>query len=392
MRIAYIELDYHSENLISFCKAFQNSSEDISIFTTERVYKDVISEGDFTSTHWHIMRDESINKFLHNYLSDINSHDIIFFATIESCFYAYSSLKFKPISILRIHMLNSFFNRRKSMSFPANFRELIDWIYYVLNNLIIEKENLHLKRILNRINYFTLTHHNIDCHFRSEHPEQIKKLLPIIPLSVFDTRYLKQPDAEKIYFTIPGNIDLQRRDYLLALNVFKNISPFIKKKTQLILLGKPIGYAGRKIIKEFIRLQTKLLSIKFYTDTVPQKEFNNQMMLTDVILSPLNTESKYKIYREKYGYTKISGNYTDIIRYGKPSIIPVSVPIEDHLKGIIDTYNSKEDLEKILLSYINGDLLNTRSQNILPALKEFSPEKVRDKTVTIFSSVLESKS
>ncbi|TAL63222.1 MAG: hypothetical protein EPN85_00695 [Bacteroidetes bacterium] len=390
MRIAVIELDYHSENLISFCKAFQDAQEEIAVFTTLKVYQDVISEGNFSSFRWHLMQEngQTTQKFIQEHLSIINQHDILFFATVESQYYAYSSCEFHPITVLRIHMINSFFYRWQNISPPKNLRDFFDFLHYIFKNLIKERESHHLKIFLKRMDYLTLTHEQIDFCHRTKLLSEGYQVLPVIPLAVFDKKYYKQEITHTLYLTIPGNVDTHRRDYKMVIGIFEKMIPHLKRPVQLTILGRPIGIRGRNILKRFSQMKTKYFILKSYSAEVPQYEFNQIMLLTDVILGPLQLESQYKIFNEQYGSTKISGNYTDIIRYGKPSILPASVPVEKVLLPLVDLYSSPEELQTILLFYLQGNRLTIRKQQMFTALENFTSEKVKKQIVDIFSSLI----
>ena len=105
------------------------------------------------------------------------------------------------------------------------------------------------------------------------------------------------------------------------------------------------------------------------------------MRNTDLLVSPIILDTRYKIYREKYGFTKISGVEADVIRYGVPAIIPSKYPLEENLRHLIDGYDSLESLSDLLLKYINGDLLNQRRNDFRQVTELYRPEKVREKLI-----------
>ena len=172
------------------------------------------------------------------------------------------------------------------------------------------------------------------------------------------------------------------------LSAWKQIIPKLEKKVELVFLGKIKGIYGKRIVHAFQNLQSNRVTFKSYLTRVQQLEFNNVMGNTDLLVSPIILNTRYKIYREKYGFTKIAGIETDVIRYGIPAIIPSGYPLDKNLRQVIDGYDTPEGLSELLLKYINGDLLNEAKDNAAKVVKVYKAEKVRRGLISFFENNL----
>ena len=155
MKIAVIELDYHAECLNSFCKAFKDSGEQISLYTNEDIYQD-LSKEDYANKFQWIVKDAktSVKIFLNTELSAINQHDIVFFTTVESSFHAFANVDFNPVTILRIHAVNSFFYRLRNIHIELKPAYIYRAVIYMINEILLGFDWYYLKKLLNKINYF----------------------------------------------------------------------------------------------------------------------------------------------------------------------------------------------------------------------------------------------
>ena len=122
---------------------------------------------------------------------------------------------------------------------------------------------------------------------------------------------------------IPGAVSQERRDYQ---HILSKIITF-KKKThfRFVFLGKAHG-------KELLRLQDfeknkpENVSVKYFTEKVPQNIFDEWMSKADILWCPIQSETEFFSNKEFYGITKISGNIGDAIKYGKPAVFPENYP------------------------------------------------------------------
>jgi len=390
MKIAVIELYYHAECLNSFCKAFRDSREQISIYTNEDIYQD-LSKEDYADKFQWIVKDLKIptEKFLKIEISAINQHDIVFLTTVESSFCAFANVNFNPATILRVHVVNSFFNRLRNIHMELKPAYIYRSVFYIIKEVLLDLDWYYLKKLLKKVDYLTFTSEKIRHNFLNAN-KQNYSILPTIPLAVFDERFFKpSPTDELFYITIPGEVNQKRRDYAVIYNAFKILIPKLSKKIMLTFLGEAKGKHARGIIDKFLKLSNNYFQIKSHNTAIPQVEFNSTMLKTDVLLCPSKINALFKIYNEKAGFTVgPSGSISDIIRYGKPALIPDFYPIDEDIEPIIDRYHTAADLAKILMEYLNGDLQKNKNQKVVTVLEKYRPQNIYHQIMDIFNLAL----
>jgi len=382
MKIAVIELDTHSECLYSFCKIFAGSEHHLTIYTKMSIHNEITGESFMKQFDWQIKPQKlSKAKYLRQINDSLNTHDIIFISTVESCYRTYANLDYGALTVLRIHNANTWLNRWKSISISFSPYILYKDLSYFIRIAIYGLDWLHTKKLVERINFITLPNKTIQQYVEKHGLVDPEKIAPCFPLAVYDNSNTNDKNKDVVRITVPGAVDQRRRDYQLLLSAWKQIIPKLEKRVELSLLGKTKGGYGKRIVHAFQDLQSDKFKFRSYLNRLQQLEFNDVMRNSDLLVSPIILDTRYKIYREKYGFTKISGIETDVIRHGIPAIIPSGYPLDENLKQLIDGYDSVEGLSRLLLEYINGDLLDQRKSSVRQVTEFYKPVKVREKLI-----------
>lgn len=179
-----------------------------------------------------------------------------------------------------------------------------------------------------------------------------KKSILFIPytLKEFSREEIKN---EKIIISIPGSIDGVRRDINLVLDVIEEVH---KKsdRFRFVFLGNVIGYLGKPIWERAAQLQQSGVDIHKYYDATSNKTFDDQMKKCDIVLLPLNVNTKFEGIPEIYGTTKVTGVTYDMMRFSKPGIVPIEMSIPTTMKGSLLTYQGKAELTELILSLENN--------------------------------------
>lgn len=150
--------------------------------------------------------------------------------------------------------------------------------------------------------------------YLKESPIAIKKGIQSINTSVFPNSdsYIDITKREDIWITIPGNIELKRRDYHWIIDVCtKNKLP---NNIKFILLGNASKADGKEIID---RIKTEHIENQFiwFDKFVNQNVFNDYIKKTDYLLPLLHeNRSEYLIY-------KTSGTFSLSEAFSKPMIL-----------------------------------------------------------------------
>jgi hypothetical protein len=68
------------------------------------------------------------------------------------------------------------------------------------------------------------------------------------------------------------------------------------------------------------------ISIKYFTEKVPQDVFDDYMQKADILWCPIQQETEFFSQKEIYGFTKMSGNIGDAIKFRKLAVFPENYP------------------------------------------------------------------
>ena len=204
--------------------------------------------------------------------------------------------------------------------------------------------------------------------------KQSKKYLPL-----FFTKSSESHRKSIITIVIPGAVSQKRRDYKMILdelrelrrsnlsaeqinvkeNEFRRREPSVEKianvdselrrsdlsnKTiQIVFLGKA---EGKELIwlKNF-KKENPHIQIKYFTEKIPQYEFDQWMNRADILWCPIQIETEFFSHKEIYGETKMTGNIGDAINYGKLAVFPTDystdygflVPQEENIEAQLMT-------------------------------------------------------
>jgi hypothetical protein len=155
----------------------------------------------------------------------------------------------------------------------------------------------------------------LDRGFDSAQPDKYK-FLPI-----FYTKFSGKSENETYTIVIPGAVSQKRRDYERVLKSVKNFRfPF-----EIIFLGKASG-KELEMLQDFEQSKPENISIKYFTEKVPQDIFDDYMQKADVLWCPIQQETEFFSQKEIYGFTKMSGNIGDAVKFGKLAVFPEDYP------------------------------------------------------------------
>tara|TARA_B100000900_G_C20596966_1_gene723831 strand:- start:2416 stop:3603 length:1188 start_codon:yes stop_codon:yes gene_type:complete len=165
---------------------------------------------------------------------------------------------------------------------------------------------------------------------------------------------------ETIQFIVPGAIDNLRRDYFTLLKIFDS-EEFIDKKWKLILLGRPIGNYGNKVVHycQEINKKNNKDKIVWMDGYISKTLFGEYMQSSDYILGP--------ILPNKYKYGKDSGVLYDIFLYNKIGVINDKYFYNQNLpeRDVIVKYQNPKELRIILSSMIDKSFsYNNMGENL----------------------------
>lgn len=324
-KIAYIELDTHAEIALNFMELMNDSTAfSVDYYFSEKILKTLglkETENKIKSNHQTIFKQLQTKKY-----------DLIIIGTVHRNFNVFEKIAEKFNTSIICHNLNfvkaSNFNLLSSI-FKEDFKYRLKLL---LKEGLLRKSNVHQKAKNLLVLDESLTNENY-------------KTLPIF----FSLNYEK-PRKSIICIVIPGAVSQKRRDYDKVIKELKNLelnfeeSEFRRNETfvenrlsekgssvgttqnlEIIFLGKAQGNE-LEMLQNFEQNKPENISIKYFTEKVPQNIFDEYMQKADILWCPIQQETEFFSQKEIYGVTKMSGNIGDAIKFGKLAIFPENYP------------------------------------------------------------------
>ncbi len=376
-KIGLIELYSHSEVLYNFCKILTKTNDyELTVFTQKFIYEDAPAcLKKSPSIQWFfISKKENHPSFITMHLERLNECRVLILVTIASNFRFYSALKFRAKTILVVHNANALLRPSKSIRFSL-FSFPTDW--FRLCKVLIFRDFYFKKKMLKNFDYLSLPSQFVYRQVEKKSFLRPEKLCRPLPFAFFEGKQKDILFHEKITIAIPGTITDESRDYELVFKAFKEAIPDFDLHIQLVLLGRPKGGYGRRVIRKFQSLECEHFEVMSFGESVPQEEYEVWLRKCDFLILPLMRFAKYGIYREELGFTKISGSLNDMIRFGKPALIPDFYPLEKELQKLVAVFSDAGELSEKLSGWIQNRTFESLRPIILEGLLGFSEEKKR---------------
>ena len=324
-KIAYIELDTHAEIALNFMELMNDSKEfSVDYYFSEKILKTL-----------GLQETENIKKATpENLIQQLSTdnYQLIIIGTVHRNFNVFEKIAEKFNTSIICHNLNfvkaSNFNLLISI-FKEDFKYRLklllkegllrkSYVYQKVKNLLVLDENLAKENYNN--------------------------------LPIFYTKFFDKPDNETFTIVIPGAVSQKRRNYDKIIKELKNLElnfdnyefrrneTFVENNLQekessvgttqnleIIFLGKAQGNE-LEILQNFEQNKPENISIKYFTEKVPQNVFDDYMQKADILWCPIQQETEFFSQKEIYGITKMSGNIGDAIKFGKSAIFPENYP------------------------------------------------------------------
>ena len=328
-KIAYIELDTHAEIALNFMELMNDSK----VFSVDYYFSEKILR--FFGYTQNDKLPENIKKATpENLIQQLSTdnYQLIIIGTVHRNFNVFEKIAEKFNTSIICHNLNfvkaSNFNLLISI-FKEDFKYRLklllkegllrkSYVYKKAKNLLVLDENLAKENYNN--------------------------------LPIFYTKFFEKPDNETFTIVIPGAVSQKRRNYDKVIKELKNLElnfeeselrrseTFVEntlsergssvgttQNLEIIFLGKAQGNE-LEILQNFEQNKPENISIKYFTEKVPQNVFDDYMQKADILWCPIQQETEFFSQKEIYGVTKMSGNIGDAIKFGKLAIFPENYP------------------------------------------------------------------
>lgn len=383
IKISILEFDYHPEVLRNTLRILSRLDLNINVYTRTDIWSKVKMPVEKLPLNTHVFlfddKKSGFQNFLRNNLEEMNNSDLILINTIASHFKVFNQLHLQPKVILRIHNANAFFN-----TFPKTYQVKLTPFFiwkdfsHLIRNTIFKLDWIYRKKFLKKVDYFAFPNKTI-MDFALQHFPLREEQCMAWPFSYLSQGLNpKNNNHSEITISIIGKIDQRNRDYITVFKAFKKLSANIKNddfSIKLILLGSAKTRYGSKIIKLFSKIASPQLEIISFNSFVEQDDFNRYIQETDFIILPIQIKTRYTIYTEFYGSTKISGGLNDILVHKKPALINAAYPLEADFEQVTDRFNDEIELSDKIYKWCRDKAFDQK--DIDSALANHSLTQVR---------------
>ncbi len=372
MVIAFIELEYHLLDFDSFCKVFEKSELNITLYVTEKIHFTFKNQPYAERYKWVVKQNnKSVSNFLEENFDSINNADWIYYNTIASNYKTYNRFQFKGKTILRIHNAHTYLQPLKHWYIIPTFFNLFKAGSYFVREFIGELDFYYLPKVVNKMNYYCFADENVKNYVLENKITTKEKIFPTIPGSVFNGEFKPFEIRERIRICIPGIIDERKKNYAPVIEALKLISSKLTEPIEIVLLGKPVGRYAEWVIEEFNKLQTPHILITSFTGFVEQSKFNELMFGSHLLITPTLESTVFRTYKEIYGKTKASGSVGEMVKYGVPNLFPDYIYFDKEMGRIIDRYSTSQELANQILKFVNDKtFLISRTNEIRTFIKQ----------------------
>ena len=327
-KIAYIELDTHAEIALNFMELMNDSKElSVDYYFSEKILKTL-----------GLQETENIKKATpENLIQQLSTdnYQLIIIGTVHRYFNVFEKVAEKFNTSIICHNLN-FVKASNFDLLTSIFKE--DYQYRL--KLLLKEGLLRKSNVYKKAKNLLVLDENLT-----------KEKYSNLPL--FYTKFFEKPDNETFTIVIPGAVSQKRRDYKSVIKKLKNLElnfeeselrrseTFVEntlsergssvgttQNLEIIFLGKASG-KELEMLQDFDSsgsLRMPNVSIKCFTEKVPQDVFDEYMQKANILWCPIQQETEFFSQKEIYGITKMSGNIGDAIKFGKLAIFPENYP------------------------------------------------------------------
>lgn len=388
MRISLLEFDYHAEVLRNSLRILSGDEFEICVFTKASIWKKVDWQDEDQKVT--LLKDgDNLQSFLHRHLNSINESELILINTAASNFKTWSEVNFTAPSLLRIHNGNANFNTL-SNSYRPIWSPFFIWkdFSHFLRKIVFKRDDYFQKRFVKKIDHFAFPN-DLMRDFAVEKFQLEAKRSWALPFSFWEKKLVqKKPDPQKIQISIIGKIDQRNRDYNQVVKACLLIGPILEAlniELELCLLGKAQGSYANTIIKAFKSISTDYFKVQYYPNFVPQIEFEAKIQNTDFLIIPTRIDTRFTIYKEWYGSTKISGSVNDVIHYHRFALIEGKYPVPSNIKQAFSPYHGPQDLADQIVQQIQSRAY--AKLDFPKILADYQIENVRQQYLSSFKEI-----
>lgn len=349
IKLLIVEMDYHA-SLLDFLCPLLKERFDLTLLCTRKIWdKTSLRESNFDAVCIKEKK-ESISQFMRRAQPLVQSADVLYFNTLEKHVVYFSHYDFPVPVIWRIHNANATFRPWQSLNLTyANWAK-VAWYAFVkaaLTRVWQAKARLAKRADLIMMPTVGVMEYSLENGLISKE----QKISPFcLPFSHLKEVNHEVPDPrERLVISVTGTVDVARKDYTHLFEAISLLKRRYSGAIELHFLGAVRGEHGKEVVARFQSLEDANFSFFFGSGFVPQSEVDAVMSKTHFLVAPIKLDSNFKMHKEIYGSTKMSGVEIDLINYQKIAFVPEEYHVADNMRKVLRKYKGANDLYEQML-------------------------------------------
>lgn len=345
-KIALLELQEHQEVLYGLIDLLLMQAVEIYVFAPAYMHEQLKPEWlENERLHWTSkLPEEPIPQFIRRVKKHLEVVDLIVFTTLVNHFAFFAQQNFTPPTVLLIHKGNAFFAPQSNLSI-RNGKDVLRFL-----RSLWRREDFFRKKLLEKTTYLSFTDPLIEAYMRDLVPHSCR-LLSALPFCYFTS--ISPQSNTPIQVVVPGTVSALTRNFDLLFSALQKADAQLNTAVTLIFLGKASGPRAKPLFDLIQSNPFQNIQIQTFSEMLPEQEYLKQLQTVDFLLLPLKEQIQFGTTREWYGKTSISGGINDMLRFGKPALVPDFYPLDPALESLSGRFHNAESLADLLLKWVN---------------------------------------
>lgn len=378
-KIALVELQEHQEVLFGLMELLLLQEVELHIFAPYAMHQEWETIHQEQVIWYDKNEQESIPHFIQRSKKALDAVDLIIFTTLVSHFSFFTHQKFQTSTLLLVHKGNAFFAARAHLQLQS-FKDVLRYA-----RRLWQREDFYRQQFLNQINACSFTDVGIQNYLQNSISSQ-DRIVPALPFSYFESNEMLEQTPMRI--VVPGTVSDFTRDYTLLFEALQKADADLSYTVEVIFLGQANGKRARVFFDLLHAQRFQNISIQTYTRQISTQEYQQILQQSDFLIFPLREQIRFGLIREYYGKTSISGGINDMLRYGKPALLPAFYPLNPTLDQLTQRYQNATELADLLVAWVNQRAYRSRAQEATSQLSIFSKSQQSQRLWQILEPLL----
>lgn len=208
----------------------------------------------------------------------------------------------------------------------------------------------------------------------------------ILPFGYYRPLTHQAAEDGRVHIGLPMSA-LSRENYKLVRELLRNLSEQVRQPTTVHLLGRDRQPKRTDQLQKL--LKEGALQLNSHTDILDQATYDTLLEQMDFLLLPIPKYQYFGPFRERMGFTKISGSLFDMIYYNCPALLPQHYPLPKATESLVYRYRNEGDLQNTLLQWIADRSYQERRESAQTAMETLNRHAVQQQLRTNLIQIID---